>query len=274
MAHSLADICVDRFARLQKYFVGINVEDLPSLDEEDLFEAAEPADKILMRLFLRENNLFYDSKPVLSIPAKRYDLSSTASTWPPIEEAFDERKRVVNFEKKLVAASFSAKQALGRPPSYYPIERLADLTLFSLADNGFHDGHLMNIVEFLKVVFPGLGRNNFYRLEMLDLSYNRFHGMGLGIDAKDFDAIFTQLLKNMPPNGFVDVTFNPMASVDKKGFFHTLYKEEPTHAMKLVWIPEAHLGISAWATFIPDAAKVEEVREAHARYYKRRKDLN
>jgi hypothetical protein len=256
--------CTGRFERLKKYFDGICIEDLFLFDDDDFIDAAESTDKLLMKVFVKEQN-FYDPP--------RFDLACP-DTWPSEEAVFEKSHGVLNLTKNLVLTSFSADAAVCMPSWYETLKSSVNVNGLHLfvADNGFHDGHLMHLKQFIMSLCGKYGN-----LHTLDLSWNRFHGVGRGIDAKLFDTEFLDLLQSMPADGYVDITYNPMAVLDKKPFLNSLFTLHMTDAMKLIWVPEHLLGTSQWIQLIADSQLTPEtisrVRAAHKGYYERRKKL-
>lgn len=272
----LSALCQGRFEVLKPYLALIFQADVPLLEEEDLVSAVEPEHRMLMKIFLRRHRMGADTEPAsVRVAHKRYDIEATG-TWPPLEEVANLELCTLNLRKKISASSVTAVLPLSYPESYTPLfkgcgEQNKRLALFSLADNGIHDGHLRNIIDFLHTIFPLAKDDHICPLQILDLSWNRLHGLGFGMPKRDFDETLQVLLRYMPYDGFVDITFNPLATSDKMALYHHLYEHEPALAQKLIWIPDSHLALTAWYVFIPDGpnkqSMVQTTRDAHTRYY-------
>lgn len=90
---SLTALCVDRFAPLAIYLKDIEMKDLGALSENDLLEAVDvPAHRLLMKIFLKENNLrpFFNAREIDGHPLEHSHVQSSRSSWPAESAVFNQ----------------------------------------------------------------------------------------------------------------------------------------------------------------------------------------
>lgn len=303
----LSQLCRDRFEPLKPYFEGIYWKDLSSFEEDDFLSAATPPHRLLMRLFVRTNQLFASSSPSFSSSSSSSSSPSpliivdhapkapdTLHCWPTLDECFDKSARAFSLADKITPRCLErGRWRDAMPKEFTTCLCGVQLDFFSLAQTGIHDAHLPGLVEFLHKVLPGCydekdatspttasqtPESVILNTRIVDLSNNRLHGVGLGVPMDMFDLWIVQLLQRIPPDGFLDVTFNPMCSVDKKSFFAHLFITVPTLALKLIWIPLNGLFSMLWHVLVPrrllsDGDLASRILSQHQVYYEQIKAL-
>lgn len=96
---------------------------------------------------------------------------------------------------------------------------------------------------------------------------------------QDFEDTFITMVREVQL--FVDIRFNPLASIDKRAFFARLCNENANGVpliTKVIWIPRAALDHQpAWMALLPANEDKEKlmlaVRAAHHEYYALRDTL-
>ena len=194
-----------------------------------------------------------------------------------MKNVFDERKRTLSFDKKIVSSSTKCVIE-DFPTEYSQIRELVHtgegLALVSFTNNNFHDNTILNVSEFLQNIIGYDPVTSKIRVEIIDLSNNSIEGA-----LKSTECFINTLLNKLQPAGFVDVTFNPIRISEKTHLLHSLYGSTNwvDTALKLIWIPDYKLALTIWYTFIPESetkqTMINQTYDAHKRYYTLRKHL-
>lgn len=106
--------------------------------------------------------------------------------------------------------------------------------------------------------------------KVVDLSWNRLHGLE---NPELVDKPLRELL-GLSQIAYVNVTYNALASVDRKDLFTKLAADGATVCggitpplARLIWIPEEWLTVGNWKKIVPSDAVAALVTDTHSRYY-------
>jgi len=248
----IANFCTGKFEPLSKYLEGITSTDFALLNEDDLVDLVDSKHRILMKLFVRklQSRLYQNAS---DDPFS----SDTSPSKIPQEKVLVTPKGVLDLSKEV--ASISVK--LANTP-YIPLDSLSSLyhkergaiKVLNLSACNLVDQDLPTIAHFVSTL-PNC--------EIVNLSNNHFHGIGEGkIKARTDKALFSLL--DEKPLQYLDITINPLASVDRRDLFEKL---KSTHLQKLIWIPFSWLDGRGWRTLI-EPTQQNLVLETHRTYYK------
>lgn len=256
-SRKLTDLCKGRFYRLAKYFEGVTEADLDLLTDDDFINAATSTDKLFMRLFLDEKEIFGRREPVVNrdFPII-YDLSPEG-VWPKIKDVYDEKTKVLNFDSKIAKASWVCIPKI--PDEYRGLE----IKNISLKNNNIYDNRLGNLVGFLRDFAAE------FKPMIIDISCNQIGSIGFRhTPKKEVLQFVLEILDLIPEGGILNITWNPLCCMDLKDFFIDLYKNRLSDALKLVWIPPSIINTTTWKSFIPEEGSTElmkKIREVHSR---------
>jgi len=241
-------MCTGRYQPLSEYFKGYSKADLEKLDEEDFLEIAKPEHRILMKLFIRNlQSSWFPTDPFDSVSSPRLPSENIAVT----------EDGVLNLKHEVVSKMFKNDRlpfiSITSLSSKFKNDRMAIKNL-DLSDCNLVDQDLPIIADFV-LSLPNC--------EILNLSYNRFHGMRDGPERIRMDKALEDILVHKKLR-FLDVTGNPLASVDRKDLFKKLTNKQLT---KLIWIPFSWLEGKGWQSLVADKQAQEVVLTTHRTYY-------
>jgi len=132
-----------------------------------------------------------------------------------------------------------------------PSETKSTIVTLDLSNNNLVDQDLKELLP-LVLLLPNCKR--------LVLSGNRFHGYERTTRLL-VDQSLLQLLNTFLE--WVDITGNPVASMDRQDLFRKLKAKQ---LLKLIWIPEGWLAGSAWHTLVRPT-HYADVQRMHKQYY-------
>ena len=237
-----------QFKELGVYFKNLSFGDLIFLDQEDLFAAAKPEHKLLMRIFAKKKlEEFWNREKTQ--PFQRQTISSENKT-----TAEEKSKNPFDFSGgKLVTSTFFGMT--NPSPGKTFVNEMSppdpNWTTLNLSSNNLLDedvSHIKNYVDPLN------------KLEILDLSWNRIYGKW----NPEVDRNLIAIAKK-PSIKFIVVVGNPIASIDRADFLQNL---EDWVLKKLVWIPEHWIEAGGWKGLVRPGQK-EIVLQTHESFYRK-----
>jgi len=235
--------------RLGNYFQNLTVGDLSLFYAEDLEQMAAPGDKPLMRVcvddvlgpYLKQTNPFEAKKQLIPV-------------WPQPKASIDPKTlNLTGLVMPLAFASAAPSFAKKTVKEYYTSEKegvFYDVVNFS--GNHLLDDDLPEIAKAISKWNP----------KIVNLSNNRFHGYDMRY-RKEVDKALQDILA-VSSVKYVDITANPLASVDRKDLFNLLNKEQ---LKKLIWIPKNWINGGNWKVMIDNKSFHPEIEKTHKEYY-------
>lgn len=269
MDKTLLDICLQQHATqfevLRSYFKTDPPLTLAflaggELDEADLLDLIPPSEstgakRLVMKLFFRKVLL-----PLLEQggdPFEECELEETVTTDAKFltGDQLNLARRMVPIEFKKFQTHNISADALN---DHFKDEDLSKVRLVNFAQNQLLDADMGDLLSFVENKLPSC--------EIVDLSWNRFHGI---LNSDLVDQPLSHLL-SLDKIRFVDITYNALASVDRITLFHALFskrnaRDEPLLS-HLIWVPQNWLVAGGWKRVVPNEA-IETVLTAHRDYY-------
>jgi len=240
-----------RFEPLQIYFEGITQNDLAALTEEEIVGDCNANHKMLMRTFLRQEMAAYIDQDDPFVANNFKFLLQQEKKKPEVENGW------LNLKNRLISSAFQDLKIdlppinKWNPDSVKDIIKNIDLSFNNLLDVD---------VSFIRQLVNVFAKRN--ALEIVDISWNRLYGKGE--NSIPIDEPLKDILKKCE---FLDVTGNPLASIDRQEFYKTLTNAEFSH---LIFVPENWLAAGGWKPIVPEKYH-DNVTEAHRKYFLRRK---
>jgi len=244
----LENLEASKFKDLQGVWNYITLDDLRFLGHDDLLSlvpADNPKKRVLAQLFLKKYlNAFQQSDPFSSFQeAKEHDAKLALAAGKFV------------FSGRVISSRF-ASVARDR----IPMSNLDALNIQNLDK--------VLVLDFSECELWDCDMQYVFRLASkctacthVNLSDNRFYQSALD------DAL--RSLLNLSSILYVDITINPLASVDRIDFFKTL---DSSQLRKLIFIPAAWLQGEGWRVMIreqvsADSTLVQAVMTTHQKYY-------
>jgi hypothetical protein len=233
-----------RFVHLQRYFKGLTLDDLPALSPEDLVDAADSQDKLLMRVFAKHLGSRLGQLDPFVPPTMPFAQPKKKETT---------RKTLELANGQVLSHAFKSLRVVGKTPMDEVAtkfeQQMKEVEIVDLSANNLLDDDLPIVVALVE---------RCPRIQEIDLSNNRFHGY-----SKDtqpiVDKAIQALLSRSPPTS-VNISGNPLATIDRKDLFASF---SSTELSRLIWIPEPWLKGSGWNNMIPKEELQEIVRRTH-----------
>lgn len=240
------------FACLAEYFGAFKVSDILSLSDDELADAARPEHKIAMRLFCRRI-----LQPLREAGPDPYRDRSTRPREPLQGSMLVLRGRVVTASLKSLRPNLLALDSLTAEWRVMDEAKRRQVRWIDVSENFLVDSDLPLLAVFISL-FP--------QREVVDASSSRFYGKdSAGKPLDGFEGAIEMIL-DCPTMGFLDITSNPLASVDRKDLFVKWAHEKPNLLLKLIWIPKVWLKGGAWKVLVPSDIHAK-VYDQHLQYY-------
>jgi len=232
-----------KFTSLQKYFAEIELDDLGDFSEDELVQLAEPKDRVRMKIFIKQYLTPFLAR---DNPYKLHDIPT-----PSAKSSNPSSPRVGDFQGRLISAEFAK--------AFTDTERISveDLKKY-LSDTNNLQRLDLSRNNLLDSDLPIIARCIPASCAEIDLSYNRFGVSNPEMATKAIiDILGHTNLK------FLDITVNPIASVDHREFFMKLENQFE----RLIFIPKQWIAGKSWFIMVPGDWQ-ELVRRTHTEYYK------
>jgi hypothetical protein len=231
---------------LKDYFKHLEISDLKYFSADFLVQSVKPEHKLLMHLFAKKeiaNYLDQDDTCDIDIRTEGIMISET-----PSEEQLS--PNIANYRGQLVSILFSQHRFKKTIPMIVDeIDRPVEF--LDLSDNSLMDADMTEIKKLVEKIRP----------TVVNLAGNRFHGYD-----QTYQAEVDQALKDIlaiEDVKFVDITCNPIASIDRSDLFDTFTEKD---FQKLVWVPQHYLTGGVWKNIVSNSAFHNKIVETHFNY--------
>jgi len=231
---------------LKLYFEGVRFVDLQdTISPNDLFNAAKPEHKLLMKIYTDKELRQYFDNPFASKAESTFQED-------PKNKNLEIQDDKLNLRSKVISSEFAE----------LPSSRLSLDVVLKLVQEGKHTAKVLDLsynqlLDCDMSIVAELAR--VLQCEVVDISVNRFHGIHRKDEYKVADYV-KQILQQVK---ILNIVGNPFASIDKKEFFMSLSEEG---FQKLVWIPKSWLTGLGWKQV---AEKYQStIQNTHDNYYK------
>jgi len=240
-----------RFEKLKDYFDGVRYVDLKeTISPVDLFNAAKPEHKLLMKIYSEQVLQEYFSDPFASKAVTVVEV--------PKYDNFEIQDEKLDLRSKVISSEFTEFPSLSsRPTLDVALNRVLagkkHARVVDLSCNQLLDCDMICVVNFVEEL----------KCSELNISFNRFHGLY----NKDKHKVAECLLKILRKDWvkILNIVGNPFASIDQKGFFDSLTDED---FQKFVWIPKPWLAGTGWKQVVPLEKYHHTILNTHSLYYK------
>lgn len=229
---NVTDFCVGRFEHLTKYYKDITMDDLKYLNETDLLAPINNRNhkllaKILIRSHLLKNNEDICLDEHVVKPQEINDIYTYQS------------------EKKLKIHNVSV---FHKCDDIKLNEALRECEYIDLSEQFITDEYFSHIVDIII--------EKCAHVKIINLCRNRL---------KYADDLILKLVKQ-PSIEYIDISINPIASIERKEFWTCLDLEILS---KLIWIPWNWVQTGSWKTFWSDqdSVHITITRKTHEIYY-------
>lgn len=215
-------LTTEKFSPLKPYFESIETKDLPDFTVDEFISFAKPKHKALMKLFIiRSIDKFLDLHNPFPLPK------------PSQQE--QQKSGIFDYHSQLAPKVFANSAYLqGKATVADIIKSISNGAVeVDLSNNNLTDEDVPAIVLLTETCTP----------KTVNISSNRIHGVA---DTQNMTE--EAIMKILEVVQFLNITWNPFASTDKKDFFARLKQQQ---LERLVWIPEAWVSAGHWKALIP-----------------------
>eukprot|EP00298_Acanthocystis_sp_HF-20_P021669 c2818_g1_i1.p1 GENE.c2818_g1_i1~~c2818_g1_i1.p1 ORF type:complete len:264 (+),score=95.75 c2818_g1_i1:52-843(+) len=223
---------------------------LIAMEPDDLLEATPIPYKLMMTMFLKQ--VIDGAK---QIEAKKNFLS------PPSTTTLQFQQQITSVTAKGFSSSNKiAIDELAAAITNKEQDSSVQLILLDLSWNGLQDID----IQYVKKIFDHV------KPKILDLSGNRFHGLQgkwskAPSEENPLDKCIIEILNTAE---CVNISANPIASLDRDDFFANIEKNHPEFWKKLIWIPNpGWVTAGAWKCLVANEESQAIVKNTHDEYY-------
>eukprot|EP01125_Pyxidicula_operculata_P002579 TRINITY_DN12435_c0_g1_i1.p1 TRINITY_DN12435_c0_g1~~TRINITY_DN12435_c0_g1_i1.p1 ORF type:complete len:264 (+),score=22.73 TRINITY_DN12435_c0_g1_i1:26-793(+) len=248
MADLGAELNIDensRFYPLLRFFKGVLKDDLKNFTRSEVIQLVGSEEKLLMKIFVDDVLAPYlraNPGSSVGIPLKFTVPQSSLGI-------LDLNGRIISSKLPIMVGGSICITLLKAE-----LEKNIDLKtvkVLRFARCNLFDEDAPIILDLVK---------SMENCTFIDLSHNRLYGE-LEVARNVVDPALRSLL-SLPQVTVVNITGNPLATVNRKDFFISL---SPEQAEKLIFIPAEWVENGGWKVLVPGNEKI--VEEAHAKYY-------
>lgn len=282
LSRKVWDLCHEskRYQRLARYFTAdITLKELENIP--DLFYCVEKKDRVLASLFSREylpqrhqSSISFESSKFGDLAPKEVTEATGKECNFPLSLILQDQEIILDLRKRVRSQEhrshrwYSATGPEGHEEEsqvelistdqltsrVIELEEHPRITWVILSDCLLTNFDLKAVTELIKLL-PSCRR--------VDLESNFFGEPDVKVKGVEVVSLMKQLLR-LPQLKFLNITYNPLASIDLPEFFFSLDSQD---LARLIWIPEYCLNDSAWLFLIPDPVNQEIVRQAHLSFF-------
>jgi len=267
MNHLVSSFCLGKYAPLVDYVKDITILDLTRLKNHEIINSIPSQYQLLIKLFLKDCNiekiLTWSASP--SIPFN-YDenneedddenYNSFINNYAPYENLSKiEDTNILNLCNKISSALYKSSVNITNVHEILSKIGKKSYTYLDFSWNKLYDNDLTYIVNAIK--------ESDIDVKAISLSCNSISGYNMK-NRPITDANLHYLLEKCE---YVDISMNPLVTVDRKDFFKSLEQNNPSFLLYLIWIPEMWLKSKAWHGMICKELH-DEVRDLHRQYYR------
>jgi hypothetical protein len=270
-----AALSESKWSSLSPYLQDYNNDDISNLTVTELLRIVEPKERMLMTLFIKsylksivskENEKEKEDKSVL---IKEYEkekedienhekrpLEPSKPQFTLVDGRLEPRVGSVRF-KDATDNTEATTADLARWASELDATQQNSVHTLDLSSLGLLDDDISNILKLLQV-FP--------KCKVLDLSSN--HIVGKGKPGLNVDQNVVALLLQCT----VNLVANPIATIDRKDFFHSLELRDERDQLfsHFIWIPEAYLDRGNWKVLLRQEDVKVLTQQTHEVFYKKK----
>lgn len=232
-----------RWQPLEKYFKYYTVDDLEGLTDEEIMGWADKKDRPLMHLFIKRELVKWLYEPNPYAPAR----STPSSKLLPNKSS----DSVLDLKQRLYPTKFASLDSTKPTLSSVKIPSRV-FTGLDVSENNLMDDDIPLLRKLL---------DSLPQCKYVNLSRNRIYGKGE-------PALVNDPLKEILATKdivWVDITVNPLASIDRVDFFASLSEGQ---LKKLIWIPSTWLAGNAWHQVLGNQQQlIDLVQSTHEAYY-------